>query len=454
MILEVAVIVLLVAITAFMAASEISIVSSRKALIRSLAEEGNQDAQRVLDLAGTPSRLLATIQVGVTLAGFFESAVGAVSLAKLISRWLSGLGVAFLGQHSSLLALILSTAFLSFITIIFGELVPKTLAVHRAESLALTLARPIEWLATAAHPIVVLLTWTTNLTLRLLRVQEKAAMPSITRDELLAMLETAEDEGVVEATDADLIEEAFGFGAIAARSIMVPRVDVVAVEASEPLPGIVDRFFKSGFSRLPVYRESLDNVVGVLHVKDVFRILHADGTGASRTAGDIMRPVYFVPETKLIDELLTELRARRTQLAIVIDEFGGMAGIVTLEDVIEELVGEIADEFDPRFEPFKEIEPGVLDVDGRIAVADLLDRLDLDREALPEFEGESVGGLIAYLVGRIPSAGDIVSYGPLQLEVQEMTGNRVGRVRATDRRVLVEPDGGEVDAPARRPITD
>jgi putative hemolysin len=163
-----------------------------------------------------------------------------------------------------------------------------------------------------------------------------------------------------------------------------------------------------------------------------------------------MRPVYFVPETKLIDELLAELRARRTQLAIVIDEFGGMAGLVTLEDVIEELVGEIADEFDPGYEPFKEVEPGVLEVDGRVSVLDLLDRLELERDMLPEYEGESIGGLISYLVGRIPREGDVVTIGPLRFQVEAMTGNRVSLVIATDERVLIEADGGEVLSEAAR----
>ncbi|HET7036240.1 MAG TPA: hemolysin family protein [Thermomicrobiaceae bacterium] len=443
MITEIVVIVVLIAITAFMAASELSIVSSRKPYLRSLADDGNRGAHRVLRLVANPSRFLATIQVGVTLAGFFESAVGAVSIAKLLTHRLATVHIAVVSSNASTIALILSTIFLSFITIVFGELVPKTLAVHRTESLAMKLAGPIEWVSKIARPIVFLLTASTNLVLRLFGVEARAAIPSVTREELLSMLETAEDEGVVEATDADLIEEAFSFGDIVARSIMVPRVDVAAVEARARLEEIVARFFSSGFSRLPVFRDSLDNVIGVLHVKDVFRVLHTDGSGAATTAEEVMRPVYFVPETKPIDELLAELRARHTQLAIVIDEFGGVAGIVTLEDVIEELVGEITDEFDPGYEPFRAVEPGVIEVDGRVSVVDLLDRLELEREMLPDYEGESVGGLIAYLVARIPREGDVATIGPLRLEVHSMNGNRVSRVFATDERILIEAEGGE-----------
>lgn len=277
--------------------------------------------------------------------------------------------------------------------------------------------------------------------LRLFSADARAALPSVTRDELLAMLGTAEDEGVVEATDADLIEEAFEFGETVARSIMVPRVDVEAVEGSTPLGEVVERFFATGFSRLPVYRETLDDVIGVLHVKDVFRVLLSPEKKPSVRASDVMRPAFFVPQSKPIDELLSELQTRRTQIAIVIDEFGGVAGIVTLEDVIEELVGEIADEFDPGYEPFHIIGPGELEVDGRVPIDDLLDRLEMEREALEIVsEAESVGGLISYVLGRIPDAGDEITVGPLRMVVNEMEGNRVGRVFVHDDR----PGNGEI----------
>jgi putative hemolysin len=182
----------------------------------------------------------------------------------------------------------------------------------------------------------------------------------------------------------------------------------------------------------PVFRETLDDVIGILHVKDVFRVLLKAGNGPQVVAADIMRPAYFVPESKPIDELLSELQTRRSQLAIVIDEFGGVAGLVTLEDVIEELVGEIADEFDPGYEPFQFIGPDLLEVDGRVPIADLLDRLELDRDALGlDIEAESVGGLVGYLLGRIPVAGDVVTAEPLRLEVKVMNGNRVSKVLVT-----------------------
>jgi len=288
------------------------------------------------------------------------------------------------------------------------------------------------------RPFVVLLTATTNLILRLFRVESRASLPGLTADELLAMLETAEDEGLVEAEEADLIEEAFQFGRTTARSVMVPRVDVVALEASTTLGEAVDRFFTTGFSRIPVYQESLDAIVGILYVKDVFRILWSDPDAAARPCGEVVRPAYFVPDAKPIDELLRELRARRTHMAICVDEFGGTAGLVTLEDLIEELVGEITDEFDPGYEPFREVSPGVLEVDGRASVGDLLDRLELEPEVIGPVEAESVGGLITDRLGRIPVQGDSVVTGPLRLTVLTMTGHRPGRVRVA---FQAEPEG-------------
>ncbi len=425
---ELAAIVLLLGLNAFLAASEISIVSSRKARMQNLADEGNGAATRVLRLTENPSGFLATVQVGITLAGFFASAVGAVSLAQIVQAWLVEVPFQPISGNARGIAFVAVTALLSFFSIVFGELVPKTLAVQRAETVALTVVRPIEFLGRIARPIVALLTGTTNLTLRLFGVHGRATM-SITREEILAQIEAAEDEGTFEAAEADLVEEAFRFNETAVRSVVVPRVDIVAVPAAMPLREAVERFLSSGYSRLPVYRESLDDVAGILYVKDVFQRIWSDPAAAERPAQEVARPAYYVPESKPIDELLAELRARRTHIAIVVDEYGGVAGLVTLEDLLEELVGEISDEFDPGHEPIREIEPGVLEVDGRLALADLIDRLDLDRGQIGPVESESVGGLIVEQVGRMPRPGDSADVGPLRLEVRSVVGRRVGLAR-------------------------
>ncbi len=426
---ELLLIAVLIGFNAFLAASEIAIVSARRSQLRAWAEEGNTAAERVLRLVEDPARMLSTIQVGITLAGFFTSAIGAVALVHVVATGLAMLAPALGQAHLTGLALILVTTTLSFLSIVFGELVPKTMAVRHAGRLALLTARPIELLAVLAHPLVVLLTGATNLILRALGLPARATLPTITREELLTLLEEAEDVGQVSASEAEMVEEAFELRETTVRSVMVPRVDMEAVPAELPLEVAVERFFATGLSRLPVYEGDLDHIVGILHVKDAFRLVWSDPAARSQPCRQFARPAYFVPETKRVGELLEELRARRTRMAIVIDEFGGVAGLVTLEDLIEELVGEIRDEFDREYEPLRRLESGELEVDGRVGIYDLLDWLDLDEEAIGPHEADSVGGLIVERLGRFPEPGENVQIGPLRCEVLSMEDRRVGRVR-------------------------
>lgn len=446
--IELAIIVVLVALNAFLAASEISIVSARKSRLRALEDDGDRAAGRVLALAESPSGFLATVQVGITLAGFFAAAVGAVSITRVVEDWVEAIPVDVISSHASGIALVAITVLLSFVSIVFGELVPKTLAVGRAEAVARRVVRPIEILATITRPVVAALTMTTNFVLRLAGSHDRASLPSVTQAEILAMLETAEDEGVVEAEEADLIEDAMGFGDILVRSVMVPRVDVRSLEATATLAEAVDLFFATGFSRLPIYRETPDHVLGILHVKDVFRLTWTDPHAAAKPVAEFVRPAYFVPETKPIDELLQELRERRTHIAIVVDEYGGMAGLVTLEDLLEELVGEISDEFDPGYEPYREVAPGIYDVDGRVSINDMFDVLDVDKDELDPVDAESIGGLIADRLERIPEQGDVVETGPLRLEVRAMDGYRVALARV-ERVKTSEPESDSAEGDGR-----
>lgn len=436
LLLELLVVVLLLGINAFLAASELALVSASKPRLRAMAEEGNGSAKRALDLAETPARFLATVQIGITVAGFFAAAVGAVTLTKYMDDLLADVPVNAVANHSNSVAFVLVTVLLSFLSIVFGELVPKTFAVSHADSIALKIARPIHFLSQVMRPIVRLLTGVTNFTLRLLGSDKRTDMPSVTEAEILAMLETAQDEGVVERSDAELVEEALSFSAIQVRNVMIHRVDVETISGDMTLDEAMRVFFRTGYSRLPVYRETQDDIIGVLHIKDVFRLLFDNRNAGKMPAAELVRPAYVVPETRPIDDTLQDLRTQRTHIAIVVDEYGGLAGIVTLEDLIEELVGEISDEFDPGYEPLHEIHPDVFDVDGRLSLLDLLDRLDMPRSALGDVEAESVGGLVPDILERIPVVGDVVEIGPLRFEVKAMDGYRVALVRVEHRRSI------------------
>ena len=399
----------------------------------------------MLAVQESPTRFLAAVQVGITLAGFFAAAVGAVSLVEILSDALTDTGIGILGNNSNAIALVVVTALLSFVSIIVGELTPKTIAIQHAETIAMRVIRPIDAFSSVAAPVIHLLTTCSNVLIRALGGSGQSNLPSVTKPELLALLEAAEDEGVVEEEEASLVEDALNFGDIQVRSVMVPRVDVRSVEHDTTVRDAVSIFFETGYSRLPVHRDTQDNVLGTLHIKDVFRVLWANDAVASNNVADMVRPAYFVPETKQIDELLEELRAQRTHIAIVLDEYGGMAGIVTLEDILEELVGDISDEFDPGYEPVRVVEPDVYDVDGRLSIHDLRDVLDVDLDELADTEAESVGGLITDNLGRIAQVGDRVEHEPLILEVMTMDGYRVALVRVTHVRTFGDDEQpGEV----------
>ena len=428
-VIEILAIAVLLGVNAFLAASEIALVSASKPRMRALAEEGSSAALRVLTLVETPARFLAIIQIGITMAGFFAAAFGAVTLSDKFENALESVPVGFIEENAGIISLVVITLILSGLSIVLGELVPKTLAVHRADSVALKVARPIDVLSRIMRPLVLLLTGATNVLLRLLGSHERANMPSVSEAEILAMLETAEDEGVVEPGEAELVEEALEFGDIQVRSVMVPRVDVTGIEADLSAGDAMKRFFRTGFSRLPVYRETPDDILGILHIKDVFRLLWDNPNAASLRVAELVRPAYVVPETRPIDDLLHDLRAQRTHMAIVADEYGGMAGVVTLEDLLEELVGEIADEFDPGYEPLRQIGEHEFEVDGRLSLLDLLDLLDIDKNVLTDVEAESVGGLISDVLERIPGVGDEVEVGPMRFQVESMDGYRVAMAR-------------------------
>src|SRR5680860_654868 len=427
--IEILAIAVLLGINAFLAASEIALVSASKARMRALAEDGNAAARRVAVLIETPGRFLAVIQIGITLAGFFAAAFGAVTLSDSLEGAVERIPIAFVEDNAGGISLVLITLILSFLSIVLGELVPKTLAVHRADAIAMRVSKPINVLSRVMQPLVLLLTGTTNVVLRLLGSHDRARMPSVSEAEILAMLETAEDEGVVGAADADLVEEALEFGDIQVRSVMIPRVDVTGVDLDTSIGDAMKLFFKTGFSRLPVYRETPDDILGILHIKDVFRLLWDNPNAASLRAAELVRPALVVPETRPIDDLLHDLRTQRTHMAIVADEYGGMAGVVTLEDLLEELVGEIADEFDPGYEPLRQIDAQVFEVDGRLSLLDLLDRLDIDKNVLSDVEAESVGGLISDVLERIPEVGDEVEVGLMRFQVESMDGYRVALAR-------------------------
>ncbi len=425
-VVQLALILVLILCNAFFAASEIAIVTVRKTRIKQLIEEQKStSAMAVLRLSDNPSRFLATIQVGVTLTGFFASAIGAISAVAILSDLLARVPIFPIAQASAPLSVAIVTLFIAFFTLVFGELVPKNLAVTYAERVSLSVAHPVEFIAVLLTPLVAFLTFTTNAILAAFGSSERAQMPEMTEAEIRSIIEAGEEEGIVEPMEYKMIESVFDFGDTIVREIMVPRIDIVALPKDSTIDDALAVFLRAGFSRLPVYDGTLDNIVGTLHAKDTLKYFGGQLKGPTIDA--ITRPVLFIPETKKVNELLRELQHRRTHMAIVVDEYGGTAGLVTLEDILEEIVGEIHDEYDTLEKQVEQMAPNEAIVTGKVTLDQLNDALGLTLEGHGEYD--TVGGLIYARLGRIPNPGDQVIVDNITFNVLAVQGRRIRHVR-------------------------
>lgn len=431
--LRVLLIVLFIFANFFFAASEIAIVSARRTRLRQLAdEEHNRRAAVALGLLKHPSRFLATIQVGVTLAGFFISAIGAVSIAGVVADVLATVPIPIVAEAAGPLGLAIVTVSVAFVTLVLGELVPKNLAVTHSERIALATAVPIELISRIMAPFIAVVTASTDAILFLLGSRERARIPEVTQEEIRSIIEAGEEEGVVEPLERRMIQGIFDFTETRVHEVMTPRTDVVAIEITASVEEALRAFVKSGHSRMPVFRDSLDDVLGVLYAKDLLKGLGFPLGGQSII--DLLRPAMFVPESKLVSELLVEFQRSKTHMAIVVDEYGGTGGVVTLEDLLEEIVGEIHDEYDIVEKRIEIIEPNQAVVNGKVTVDELNEALGLELEA----EGvDTVGGLILSHLGRFPNPNEEVRVNGTILTVLSVHGRRIGLVR------VVKADGGD-----------
>jgi len=424
---EVILLAVLIALNAFFSASEIAVISVPKLRLRQLIEDGSKNAEVLYRLADDSSRFLATIQIGVTLMGFLASATAAVSLSGGLTNALASLSI---DVHTAQgIAVVVITIVLSIIVLILGELVPKSIALAHSEGIALFVARPIDLLAHLAAPLVRLLVWLTNLIAKPFGGQPRRGMPIVTEEEIKTLVDAGEEGGVLEEDEKEMIYSIFEFGETLAREVMVSRVDIVALDADTPLLDAMDVVIKHNHSRVPVYQDSIDNVIGILYAKDLLQVLREKGREAANQIklSDIVRPATFTPESKKVDELLEEMQKRRIHMSIVIDEYGGTAGLVTIEDILEEIVGEIQDEYDQAEESMiQPVSEGEWLVDARTNLSDLNDLL---KSNIPIDESDTLGGFIYSALGKVPLPGDEVRHENLLLKVVNVAGRRIGKVK-------------------------
>jgi len=433
---QILLLIVLTILEGFFVAAEIALVSVRRSRIDQLVEEDNPAARRVRRLLDDPGRFLAVTQLALTFTGFLASAYAAVSLADGLRDLLVQAGVGL--DVATVVALLIVTTILALFTIVFGELVPKTLALAHPERWALVLGRPIDFLARILGPIVAVLTGITRWVAGLLGVQLNSEA-AITAEELRLIVERGGEQGVLEAEEEQMINAVIELGERRVHEVMVPRVSIAALSVKATLQEAIDVIVADGHSRIPVYEESIDEIVGILYAKDLLPYLKPDAPERPQLRKLLREPV-LVPESMTIDDLLHELQRRKVHIAIVLDEYGGTAGLVTIEDLLEEIVGEIQDEYDVEEPLVVKLSDSQARVDGRADVDALAETFDMDLELEDEEEYDTVGGLVYHRVGGVPSPGDRVELPGLTLTVESTDGRRVGKVLVTRHPEQPTPD--------------
>jgi putative hemolysin len=424
MLQELLIVLLLILANGFFSGAEMAIVASRRGRLRALAEKGDRRAQAALDLAGSPDRFLPTVQIGITLVGTLAAAYGGDRLVSELTVWIANQAPPGIAAMARPIALTVFVMLLSFVTLLLGELVPKRLALRQAEAFARLAAPAMQMFAWIARPLVWGMSTATSAVIFLLGGR-KQTEPSVSVDDIEHLLETGRAEGILEAVELSVASEALRLGERSVRDIMRPRIDVDALDIETPQAEIIGAIAMAGYSRLPVYEGSLDHIIGYVSIKDALR--HAWMGWPIELRKMLHRPI-FVPETMPLDRLLELFQKERNQLAIVLDEYGGTEGLVTLEDVLEELVGEIHDEHQQAdAHAFVQREDGSWLVDGSVAIDDLVDRFGLKGEPLPR-DYTTISGLVLAELERIPAAGDVVTWRGLRIEVVDMDGRRIDKL--------------------------
>lgn len=408
---EWALLVALIALSALFSGSETALTSVSKLRIRQQADAGNQRALRVDNLLKNPNRMLSTILIGNNLVNISISVMATSIALRLFGQ--RGVGIAI--------------AVLTVIMLVFGEITPKTYAATNGEKLAIIVARPILWLETVLFPAVKALSSVSSFFVRLLGGKKPAEGIFVTEEEIRTLVNLGEGQGAVEPQERAMISSVFELNDTLVREVMLPRVDVVAVPHTLGLQQAWETVTGSGHSRIPVYQESLDQIIGIFHAKDLMRHCHELDRGTVR---EIMRPPFYVPGTKRASELLRELRQERTHVAVVLDEFGGTAGLVFLEDLVETIIGEIGDEFDKIKPLYETIGPGDIRFSARAAVDDVNDLLSVN---LPQDDYDTLGGLAFHLFGRVPAKEESVEFNDLTLTIEEVDAHRIKKVRIKKR---------------------
>ena len=432
--LELVAVGVLILLNAFFVAAEYGLVTARRTRIVELQHQGNRRARDALRITADPPRFIAAMQLGVTLTSLGIGALGEQTLAHLFDDFLA-----------TVLAVLLAYLILTFLHVVIGELVPKGIALGHSEGTALIVAAPVRTFLIVMRPLIWFLERSTEIVLKWLGQKPPGADDDVLSEaELRMLVSQSTAHGEIEQQEQEMLYKVFDFADKEAKDVMVPRPEVVALSIDLPPEQCLEAVMDSPFTRYPVYRESLDNVVGILHVRDLFRALRDRGMHEVKVE-DIIRPAHIVPETKDLAALLAEFRRANQHMAIVVDEYGDMEGIVTLEDLLEEIVGDIEDEFDLPDESVEQIDEDTVVIDGTFPIDDFNERFNT---TLPDEDYHTMAGFVFGLLGRQPEAGDTIMHDGIRFDVLEVEGSRILKLAVTFEQRREQRDRDDVEREA------
>ncbi len=413
--------VLFLVFSAFFSGTETAFISLEKYRVAHLVETNVKGAKRVAMLLERPDRFLSTILLGNSLV---NTAIAAIATSLAISLW----------QESGV---VIATIITTIVLLIFGETMPKTFANRHAEKIALSFARPVEIISWIFSPVVIILSWLAS---GLTRLVGGTPVPRsiISDEEIRTLINVGHKEGSVEKNEAELLDNVFDFGDRPVSEVLVPRPEVIGVEKGKSLSDFLAIYSKNPMSRFPVYEENMDNVIGILSIKEVLMALAKGGLTMDSPIDSLVRPAYFTPETKRISELFAEMKDKNYRMAIVVDEYGGTAGIVSLSRLMEEIVGPVGDELARVEKEYESINENTYQIDGSLRIEQANEELGLE---LPEGDYETVAGFILHLIGRIPRQGQQIKYKHLKLVITKMRGNKIEEIMLTKEKKDVPPAG-------------
>ena len=415
---------------AFFAMSEIAIISLNDGKIKKMASSGDKKAKKLMRFIDDPSRFLATIQIGVTISGFLASAVAADTFTEYIVAYFSNYNINI--QVIRVVSLIVITLLLSYFTLVFGELVPKRLAMHSYEKISFRITNLLSFIYKIERPLVFLLSVSTNGVLRLFGINPNEKPEEVTEEEIRMMVDVGNESGTIEQIEKDMIHNVFEFDDKLVDEIMTHRTEITAVEIDTPIEEVINTALEEGYSRIPVYEDVLDNIVGVLYVKDLLKLVLSTSTEGFEIK-NYMRKALFIPDTNKCKDLFQEFQKTKIQMAVIVDEYGGTSGIVTMEDLLESIVGNIQDEYDDEEEEFTQISDTEFIIDGMYSLDKIERQFDIKFEENEEdYDYDTISGYITGKLGKIPSKDEhpVMKIENVEFTVVSVEEHRITKVKA------------------------